>query len=55
MNHKDFQWIVDKIDDPKSCLNDPRLWRVRETLIATLSECDIPKSIDSDNDEIIWR
>ena len=40
MNERDFKWLVDKLDDPNSVLNDPNLWMFREKLVKKLVEYD---------------
>lgn len=46
MMDENFKWLVTKLDDPRSVLNDPRLETVREIMIQKLSECDKTVLID---------
>lgn len=39
MDFKDFKWIVDKVDDPQSCLNLPELASIRQNLLGMAAEC----------------
>ena len=40
MTERYFKWLVDKLDDPNSVLNDPSLWMFREMLVKKLVEYD---------------
>jgi hypothetical protein len=53
MNFEDFKWIINKVDDPKSCLNLSGLESIRQNLLGMVAECYATKNIDHDL-ELTW-
>ena len=54
MNFEYFKWIIDKADDPKSCLNESGMESIRQNLLGLIAECYITKDVDHDL-ELTWR
>ena len=53
MNFQDLKWIIDKVDDDKSCLNKPGMEPIRQNLLGMVAECYVDKSSDQDL-ELTW-
>jgi hypothetical protein len=50
---EDFKWIIDKVDDPNSCLHWSGMESIRQNLLGMAAECYVDRCIENDL-ELTW-